>query len=231
MNILAFFAHPEDAACLCAGTLMKYRARGDEIYIALASGTRPPVGAQQIGAHVRLSECAGDCVEDNMDARADALTAIRWANADVILTHAPWDADGEHAVAGKLMNDSLLIVGGKLHPAHLPPIDKLPHLFYTDTLGGNRLTSRYCLDRLRSGDQSFYLTAGTFSNDPCQPEAYVQIDEFMQTKLELLRAEPELRALCQAHDRILGAQTGCSFAEGFSAHRNIGHLADLRLLP
>ena len=37
MNILAFGAHPDDVEEMCFGTLMKYRAQGDTIFIALST--------------------------------------------------------------------------------------------------------------------------------------------------------------------------------------------------
>lgn len=47
MNILAFLAHADDAAFLCAGTLMKYRQQGHNIYIALTTGDINPWGAKE----------------------------------------------------------------------------------------------------------------------------------------------------------------------------------------
>ena len=231
MNVLAFLAHPEDAAFFCAGTLMKYRDRGDEIYIALSTGNEAPWGAEEMGAEVRLLGYERGNLIDCMDARADCLTAIRWANADVILTDAPWDGDSDHAVTGKLAMDSLLIVGGKLHPAHLPPIDKLPHLFYTDTIAGQSLQNRPYLNGLRTTDQTFSLTPGVHSNDLYEPEAYVNVDAYMEKKLAMLAPDEALQSGCSAQCRIRGIQMGCTYAEGFTGHRNIGHLADYRLLP
>ena len=37
MNILAFAAHPDDVEEMCFGTLMKYHAQGDQIYIVLST--------------------------------------------------------------------------------------------------------------------------------------------------------------------------------------------------
>ena len=230
MNILAFMAHKEDAALLCAGTLMKYQAQGHEIYIAVATGSEVPWGAEEMGAQVRLLGFEPAGLQDNMTTRAAALTAIRWANADIILTHAPWDGDGDHAIAGKLMADSLLIVGGKLHPADLPPIKKLPHLFYTDTLAGNALQNRYTLRNYRTTDQTFYLTPGVHSNDWFEPEAYVDISDYSRQKFAMI-PDTALREGLQAQSRIRGVQMGCRQAEAFTGHRIVGHIADYRLLP
>ena len=230
MNILAFMAHAEDAAYFCAGTLMKYREMGHEIYIALATGTERPWGDEILGAQVRLLGFQREQLRDDMTSRAAALTAIRWANADIILTHAPWDGDSDHAVASKLAADSLLIVGGKLHPAQLPPINKLPHLFYTDTMAGNALQNRPTLRNFRSTDQTFYLTPGVYSNDWYEPEAYVDIDLFAGKKFEMLQ-DAKLKNACEAQCRIRGIQMGVKYCEAFTGHRIVGHIADYRLLP
>lgn len=230
MNILALMAHAEDAAFLCAGTLMKYKEQGHEIYIALTTGDEMPWGAETMGAQVRLLGFPKGQLRDDMISRPAVLTAIRWANADIIITHAPWDGDGDHAITYKLAADSLLVVGGKLHPADLPPIQKLPHLFYTDTFAGNSLENRYTLRNYRSTDQTFYLTHGVYSNDWYEPEAYVNITDYMDKKCTFIPDKSIMDGCC-AQARLRGIQMGVTYAEAFTGHRIVGHIADYRLLP
>ena len=230
MNILAFMARKEDAALFCAGTLLKYREQGHEIYIAVATGDEAPWGAEAMGAQVRLLGFEPGQLLDNMTTRAAALTAIRWANADIILTHPIWDADGEHAIAGKLIADSLLIVGGKLHPADLPPIQKLPHLFYMDTMAGSTQQNQYAMRNYKANDQTFYLTPGVHSNEWFAPEAYVDISVYAQQKFAMI-PDTVLHDGAKAQSRIRGLQMGTRYAEAFTGHRIVGHVADYRLLP
>ena len=231
MNILAIMAHAEDAAYFCAGTLLKYKEQGHCVYIAVTTGTEAPWGAEEISAQTRLLGFEAGTLRDDMVTRPAVLTAMRWANADILLTHAPWDGDSDHAITAKLVMDSLLIVGGKLHPASLPPINKLPHLFYTDTAAGTALENRYTLRNNRTTDQTFYLTPGVYSNNPFEPEAYVDVTAYMLAKEDMLRSNPVLAEGCHAQCRIRGIQMGTRFAEGFTGHRMIGHIADYRLLP
>ena len=226
MNILAFMAHAEDAAFFCGGTLMKYHSQGHSIYIAVATGKETPLGAEEMHAQVRLLDFVPGQLRDDMVSRSAALTAIRWANADIIITHAPWDGDSDHHITGKLAADSLLIVGGKLHPADLPPINKLPHLFYTDTMAGNALENRPLLRNCRTTDQTYYLTPGVHSNDWYEPEAYVDITEVAARKFSLFQDDRS-----QVQSRIRGIQMGVTYAEAFTGHRIVGHIADYRLLP
>ena len=128
------------------------------------------------------------------------------------------------------MADSLLIVGGKLHPADLPPIQKLPHMFYTDTLAGNSLQNTYTLRNYRVTDQTFYLTPGVHSNDWFEVEAYVDITDYAQRKFDMI-PDAALREGLQTQGRIRGIQMGTRYAEGFSGHRIVAHVANYRLLP
>lgn len=230
MNILAFMAHSDDAAFLCAGTLLKYKAQGHKIYIAVATGGVAPIGAEIMDAQIRLLGYDTEQLHDDMTSRAAALTAIRWADADIIITHAPWDGDSDHNIASKLIADSLLIVGGKLHPADLPPINKLPHLFYTDTNAGNCLENRPYFRNYRTTDQTFYLTPGVHSNDWYEPEAYVDITSVMDQKLAMF-SDAENAEKMRIQCRMRGIQMGVKFAEGITGHRIVGHIADYRLLP
>ena len=229
MNILAFMAHADDAAYFCGGTLLKYKALGHNIFIALTTGQEVPRGADQMDASVRYIGFEAGQVRDDMTSRAAALTAIRWANADIIITHALWDGDSDHAITAKLAADSLLVVGGKLHPADLPPTSKLPHLFYTDTIVGNSLANRPYFSNYRTNDQSFYLTPGVYSNDWYEPEAYVDISEYAEAKFAMLRDDALNASKIQS--RLRGVQMGVKYSEAFTGHRIVGHVADYRLLP
>lgn len=231
MNILAIMAHAEDAAYFCLGTLLKYKAQGHNIFIAVSTGTEAPLGAEALGIPYRLMGFEAGSIQDDMIARPAALTAMRWAEADIILTHAPWDGDSDHAITAKLVMDSLLVVSGKLHPASLPPVEKLPHLFYTDTHAGTTLENRYTLRFDRTTDQTFYLTPGVHSNNPFEVEAYVDINAYMPIKEQILQADPVLAEGCHAQCRMRGIQMGTRFAEAFTGHRMYGHIADYRLLP
>ena len=75
------------------------------------------------------------------------------------------------------------------------------------------------------------------------PEAYVDITEFFEQKIEALKKhasqtgsmgefiEESLPELCRAMARFRGMQVGCRYAEGFSAFRIMGFMPDFKLLP
>lgn len=231
MNVVAIMAHEQDIPFFCAGTLKKYQLAGHQVFIALTTGDVVPTAAETLNASVRLLGFKEGCLHDGMKERAAVLTAMRWANADIILTNNLFDGDSDRAHTAKLVADSMLIVSGKLHPADLPPIQKTPHVFYCDTVAGFTTELRYGQCFPARDTQKFYLTPGVHTNDWLEPEAYVDVTDQMELKCQLLHANPELSQGCEAQGRIRGIQMGCRYAECFSGHRVCGHVADFRLLP
>lgn len=231
MNVIAIMAHGHDVPFLCAGTLRKYQQAGHQVYIALATGTEIPEELKLMNAPVRFLGFTAGNLHDGMKERAAVLTAMRWAEADVILTHSLADGDTDHAHTAKLVADSMLIVSGKLHPADLPPVPKTPHVFYSDTIAGLYTELHYCRSRPVRDTQTYYLTPGVQTNDWFEPDVYVDISEYMDLKLQMLQNDPTLAEGCQAQARIRGVQFGCQYAECFTGHRVTGHIADLRKLP
>lgn len=228
MNILAIFAHPDDVECYCAGTLLKYKQAGHKIYIALTTSgntganhidSREEIAAIReaeqleaaayLDAEVMFLRFEDESLFDTPETRRAVLTAIRWANPDVILTHNPRDFSTDHNMTARLVTEVLLTVGGKLHPADLPPIEKQPHVF--------------------------------FEGQKC----FVNIDAQMEDKMNMIRCHKSQVAWMEtfldgadfteqrvAIAKMYGAwSSGCTYAEGFEAHKILGFCADYRLLP
>lgn len=230
MNIVAIFAHDHDIPLFCAGTLLKYRNTGHNVYIALTTGSHAP-SAEAMHIPVRCLDFKEGQLHDGMAERSAVLTAMRWANADIILTNCLYDTDPDHARTAKLVADSMLIVSGKLHPADLPPVQKTPHVFYSDSMAGLTMEHNYALSYGTIGTQTYYLTPGVHSNERFAPEAYVDISTYIDQKRQLLRHDPVLSNNCVAQSRIRGLQMGCKYAECYTGHRVTGHIADYRKLP
>lgn len=234
MNILAICAHPDDIEVNCAGTLLKYHQQGHKIFIALT--TSGNTGSNQIpskeetaatrekeqlkaagylDAQVRFLRFDDEGLRDCPESRRAVLTAIRWADPDIIITNAPTDGSTDHAITAELVVRVILSVGGRHHNADLPPIDKKPQVFFF-TPGGD----------LESA-----------------PRAYVDITDVMETKKKMLYchdsqyrwmqefAEGDFCDAMTQISRMLGIQAGCRYAEGFVALDFPGYRGDYRLLP
>lgn len=235
MNILAIGAHPDDIEFLCSGTLLKYHKQGHKIFIALTTSgntgsnvyssreeTAAVREAEQLAAakfydaEVRFLRFEDEGLQDTPETRRAVLSAIRWANPDVILTNPPWDTSTDHAITGRLVTQVLLSVGGKQHPADLPPIVKTPHVFFWDIPAGIGF----------------------------HPEVYVDISAEMDEKAQALRCHKSQQDWMEDSNntsdfedylysmfRFRGCQCGVQYAEGFVPHRMYTFMADPRLLP
>lgn len=233
MNILAFAAHPDDIEEMCFGTLMKYKAQGDSIYIALATSgnigsnwleSKEEIAAirekealeaaKYTGAQVKFLRYDDEGLQDTAESRRDFLNAIRWANPDVILTHSPQDPSTDHAMTSRIITEVLLVVGAKLVKTEEPPIDKAPSVFFWDIPAGLHF----------------------------DPQVWVDISEYMELKMEALACHKSQIAWMEefiddfmdsmrVQSRFRGYQYDCKYAEGFVAHQISGFIADYRLLP
>ncbi len=226
MNILAFGAHPSDVESMCGGALLKYRQQGHNIFIAVttsgnisckeatsreeAANIREQeqlTAAKLYDAQVRFLRFDEGGVQDTPEARRAFLTAIRWANPDVILCCPPWDTNIDRGLTGRLITQVILSVGGKQHPADLPPIAKTPQIFFFDIPGGIGF----------------------------QPEVYVDTTETMETKLESLKVYQSQGAELEEHIRALGLyrghQTAYKYAEAFVSHKMYAFMSNPRMLP
>ena len=234
MNILAIGAHPDDIEFTCGGTLLKYRAAGHKIFVALTTsgniGSNVIEGREKIaaireaeqleaaklyGAEVRFLRYNDEGLVDSEEVRRSILNAMRWANPDVIFTNYPGDMSTDHNVTSTLVGRMMLSLPGKNVPADEPPITKTPSLFYWDTAAGLHF----------------------------EPEAYVDITDTMEMKLKALELHKSQFAWMDTfqavtlteHCRLLGAfrglAIGCKYAEGFRAYRIHGYMPDFKLLP
>lgn len=234
MNILALCAHPDDIEYFCAGTLLKYRKQGHQIfYVLTTSGnigsnvynSREEIAAVRekeqleaaklLDAKVKFLRFDDQGLQDTPETRRAVINAIRWANPDVIFTHSPRDPSTDHAVTGKIVSEVILSLPGKNVPADEPPIRKTPSVFFWDTAAGVNNT----------------------------PEVYVDITEEMELKLEALSKHKSQYAWMDTfqihgfleHSEILskfrGLQAGCKYAEGFIPYRIHGYMPDFKLLP
>ena len=227
MNILALMTHPDDVECICAGTLLKYKQAGHKIYIALTTSgntgsnlidSREEIAATReaemlesakyLDAEVMFLRFEDESLFDTPETRRAVLTAIRWADPDVIFTHNPRDWSTDHNITAKLVTEVLLSVGGKLHNADLPPIQKQPHVFFE----GNK-----CFVDITQQMETKMKMLRTHRSQIGWMETFYDGNDFTE----------HIEAQC----KMFGMWSGSTYAEGFDAHKILGYCADYRLLP
>lgn len=234
MNILAIGAHPDDLEMMCGGTLAKYAAQGHKVFMVhVATGNVGHMVIPQdelvrirskeafeagslIGAEVlSLDESDLFIRADNMKTRDKVIDLIRYARPDLIITHNPEDYMDDHEQTSALVYEASM--------AATVPYYKSTHEFY------GRLTP------------IFYMEAAAGVGP--LPEEFVDISEFIDTKLEMLGKHISQHKWLREHDnmdvidlsrtlsRLRGYQCDAAFAEGFSSCHRYHKLQTQRWLP
>ncbi len=242
MNILAIGAHPDDIESNCAGTLAKYAAQGHHIVMATATSgnigsathsmeeiakirkAEAAKSASRIGAEYVCLDYNDEMFFENEAVRLRFIDLVRYAKADVILTHYPEDYNPDHELTSKIVNDIAVMIPIAHLETSNPPYDHIPKIFYWETAHGLNFV----------------------------PTEYVDITEYFPVKKEMLachRSQQQWMAAnykdVYANDptgesffegieitgRYRGRQSGVRYAEGFIRANDAFRVSCERLLP
>lgn len=154
MKVLAVGAHPDDLELLCAGTLVCYAQRGDEVVMChVCNGDKGSLvysskelakirrdesieSAKLIGAKSIWGGMSDGEVVLDLDSRVKIIDVIRQANPDLIITHHPNDYHSDHINVSRLVFEATYLANLGLWKTNYPALDKIPVLYYMDTLAG-----------------------------------------------------------------------------------------------
>jgi len=151
LRIIAFGAHPDDAELKFAGTATLFAAQGAKVkLVALTNGdvghfaqAGGPLAqrrkAEVEACHAKLGvETAvldihdGELMPD-LETRKKVANLIREWQADIVLSHRPWDYHPDHRAVGKLAEDAAVVVAAPYFAPYTPPTPRNPiFLFYSD---------------------------------------------------------------------------------------------------
>jgi LmbE family N-acetylglucosaminyl deacetylase len=153
MRVLAIGAHPDDVEVLCAGTLAHYAARGDEVWIAIATkgDVGSPTHTREEIAAIRRAEAEASCrligaqliwmgfddewLFNDRPTRTRFIEAYREARPDVVFTHSPVDYHPDHRAAGQIAIDARIPSAVRLVETEHPALTTIPRLLMMDTVG------------------------------------------------------------------------------------------------
>ena len=217
-TVLCISCHPDDMEIACAGTLAKCAKRGDRVIVAhLCKGDLghviiPPDEltimreneAKKAGSLAGIEVISGgfgdlDIFSDNKESRDRVVDIIRYANPDVIITHAPDDYMPDHTAVSKLVFDASFSATLPNYKSKIAEPAKLVPIYYMDTLAGVNFN----------------------------PTEYVDITEEIDLKLKMLNCHESQIVWMRDHDHIdfpdmvktcsryRGYQCGVDYAEGF----------------
>lgn len=234
MRVLAMFCHPDDMELDCAGTLLRYKKRGDDVISChLANGNMGHMVIMpdelrkiRIGEAKKAGEIAGFevitadfgdlTVNSALESQQQELIRIiRYARPDVILTHDPNDYCSDHAEAYKLVfNASFSASCPHFHP-ELGEATPVTPLFHANNAAGMNFV----------------------------PTEYVDITDVIETKIAMMQCHESQLVWLKEHDNVdivaemktraafWGRHCGVEYAEVFRPLLADGRMRPYRVLP
>ena len=218
----------------CAGTLLKCKERGDRVVVChLCSGDLgheiiPPSELKPMRAKEaqRSGRIGGfeviyggfddlEIYENNKASKDKVVNIIRKVNPDFIITHDPSDYMPDHNAVSKLVFDASFAATVPSYQAEVKEAAKLVPIYYMDTLCGVNFN----------------------------PTEYVDVSDYIDTKLEMLNCHESQIVWMRDHDgidfpdmvktccRYRGFQCGSAYAEGFRQCQVYLKGTTKRLLP
>jgi len=228
-SVLAFFAHPDDAEILCAGTLSLLNKAGYSIHIATiglgdkgtATHSREEIislrraeankAAGVIGGRYHCLDFEDIYIFYQRESIDKASTLVRKLQPSIVFTHSPDDYMLDHEISSKIVQTACFTTGMKNMAIPEKPYGPVPHLYYTDAVEskdkfGNRI----------------------------KPGLFVDISAEIETKEKMLASHASQRDWLMAHHKVdeyllamksvarsRGDESGFKYAEGFRQH--LGH--------
>jgi len=148
MNIVCFGAHPDDGEVYAGGTLVKWSRAGHRVL--LVSMTNGDIGHHELSGgalavrrreEARQSAAIGglhDLVLDHhdgelmptMELRREVVKIIREWDADIVLTHRPYDYHPDHRYSAMAVQDAAYMVMVPNFCPHIPALKKNPVFLY-----------------------------------------------------------------------------------------------------
>ena len=152
LRIVAMGAHPDDAEQKFGGTAALFAAQGAKVkllaltngdvgHFAQAGGPLAQRRKKEVEAcHATLGVATevldihdGELMPD-LETRRKVANVIRDWQADIVLSHRPWDYHPDHRAVGTLANDSAVLVVAPFFSPYTPATKKNPiFLYYSDT--------------------------------------------------------------------------------------------------
>ncbi|HPO15381.1 MAG TPA: PIG-L family deacetylase [Candidatus Hydrogenedentes bacterium] len=180
MNIVCIGAHPDDSEYYAGGTLVKWARNGHRVLVVsltngdighftMAGGVlarRRAAEARKSAERAGVSECVLDFHDGELmptlEVRKAVVKLIREFEADIVLTHRPWDYHPDHRYCAMAVQDAAFMVTVPFFCPDIPALKKNPVFLYM---------------------------MDTFTKPaPLRPDIAVAVDDVMDVKWSLLDA-------------------------------------------
>jgi LmbE family N-acetylglucosaminyl deacetylase len=151
LRVIAFGAHPDDAEQKFGGTAALFAAKGAKVkLVALTNGdvghfaqAGGPLAQRRkkevetchakLGVETDVLDIHDGELMPDLETRKKVAGLIREWQADIVLSHRPWDYHPDHRAVGKLAEDAAVVVVAPFFAPYTPPTRRNPiFLFYSD---------------------------------------------------------------------------------------------------
>ncbi|MCE3014503.1 MAG: PIG-L deacetylase family protein [Pirellula sp.] len=149
LRIICFGAHPDDAEYKCGGAAAQWAKMGH--HVKLVSVTNGDIGhwqmaggplamrrtqesaevAKRLGVTSQVLDIHDGELEPTLENRRLITRLIREWNADVVISHRPWDYHPDHRYVGVLVQDAAYMVTVPFFCPDTKPLQKNPLFLYS----------------------------------------------------------------------------------------------------
>ena len=148
LRIIAFGAHPDDAELKAGGVAALWAAQGHAVkFVAMTNGDighfEMAGGPLAVRRRAEVEECArllgiqtevldihdGELMP-SLENRRTVARLIREWQADIVLTHRPYDYHADHRYTGVLVQDAAVLVAAPFFTPDTPPVARNPVILY-----------------------------------------------------------------------------------------------------
>ncbi len=149
LKIICFGAHPDDAEYKSGGAAALWAQAGHQVKLvsvtngdighwAMAGGplaqrrtTESALVAKRLGVTSQVLDLHDGELEATLDNRRTITRLIRDWQADVVISHRPWDYHPDHRAVGELVQDSAYMVSVPFFCPDSPPLKDNPLFLYS----------------------------------------------------------------------------------------------------
>jgi LmbE family N-acetylglucosaminyl deacetylase len=151
LRVVAMGAHPDDAEQKFGGTAALFAAQGAKVkLVALTNGdvghfaqAGGPLAQRRkaeveachktLGVETEVLDIHDGELMPDLETRRKVANVIRDFQADIVLSHRPWDYHPDHRAVGTLANDAAVLVVAPFFSPYTPPTKRNPiFLYYSD---------------------------------------------------------------------------------------------------
>ena len=148
LRIIAFGAHPDDAELKASGVAAMWAAQGHAVkFVAMTNGDighfEMAGGPLAVRRRAEVEQCArllgiqtevldihdGELMP-SLENRRTVARLIREWQADIVLTHRPYDYHADHRYTGVLVQDAAVLVAAPFFTPDTPPVGRNPVILY-----------------------------------------------------------------------------------------------------